>query len=373
MDYPYKSPQGSFILSLDSEDRSLRPMDAADEYLLSLKETQKAERILIAGDRCGALCVPLADHCTALVNDSLSEQRQCAQNLKANGRAPLPALNSMEEIPGKADLILIKVPKSLEAFRWLLLRLQEVIKEDCPIRAAGMNRYLPRAFFDLFCEFTGNAEYSRIEKKARYYSGSLQVREISEEPLPLPSAPFTYRGMEFFSYPGVFSQGRIDGGSRLLLDWIFEKGRPWLPSPSLIADPGCGCGVLGLSVLKIWEDAQLIATDDHAQAVASTLENGLHLRVDSRLTARQDHILNSLEENSVDMVVANPPFHKGHTVSLETGFAFLSESCRVLKKEGYLIAVTNKNLGYNNLLQTLFESVKPVKEDRKYRVLLCRK
>ena len=373
MDFQYETGGKPYVLSLDSEDRSLRPRDAADEYLLSLPETGNAEKILIIGDRCGALSVPLAERCIALINDSLGEQKLCTENIKKNGCPPLPALNSLEEIPGKADLILIKIPKSLEAFRWILQRLQGSLKQDCPVRAAGMSRYLPGTFFELFREFFPEGEYSRIEKKARYYSGFLKAGQKDKNILPVPSESFSYREMEFFAYPAVFSRGKLDLGSRLLLDWLFEKGRPWMPAPSLIADPGCGCGVLGLSALKIWEEAELIATDDNAQAVASTIENGLCLNLVSRVKAKQDHILASVQNESVDMVIVNPPFHKGHTVSMETGLAFLKDSSRVLKKGGYLIAVTNKHLGYDNLLNSLFQSAKAVKENKSYKVYLCQK
>jgi len=372
MRFPYITCLGDFTLTMESDDASLRPWNASDEYLLNtlIRETLHPERILIINDRYGALSVPLAQRTVALVNDSLCEIEDSSYNLAENGTPGIRNFSSLGEFPDDPDMVLMHIPKSLEYFKLQLNMLRIRIQRPIPLLAAGMSRYLPASFYASFAEATEKNLFSRIVKKSRYYKGELQPlssgsRQISSEEL---TSSFPWGEKEFLCYPGIFSQGRLDRGSRFLLENF-----PDLPEPKMIIDPGCGSGILGLETLIKWPSALLTATDENALAVASTRLNARRLGLEGRCEVVQTQILRGVPGETADLAVCNPPFHRGHTMSVETGFAFIREISRVLKKGGYFLAVVNRSLGYRSVLREHFSRTSVLKQNKDYTLFLCRK
>ena len=365
MKYPLTTGFGRFTLNIETQDKSLRPYDAADEYLLNIiSEEFKQQKLLIVNDRCGALAVALANQATGLINDSLTELEESSGNMADNGQPPCGLQSSLEPIKETPDCIVMKIPKSLNHFRFQLQRLKSGIHKETVLLAAGMSRYLPASYFDCFSTELEDASYSRIEKKARYYRGILKP---ADETAP-PYSSFRWKGREYSSLPGVFSSENPDPGSRFLLE-----NMPDLPVPNLIIDPGCGNGILGLEALNIWPEARLICTDDNALAIASTRRNISLAGKEGHSEVRQTRILRGITPESADLVICNPPFHRGHRVSLETGFAFIRESSVVLREGGYFALVVNRSLGYGNILNENFQKVNILKQNNKYSLILCRK
>lgn len=277
MKYPYPTPFGDYNLILNSDDKSLRPWDASDEYLLSRLDQMenKASSILIVNDNHGALTVPLASNCSAGIQDSFLAIREIQENLKLNklNAAATTGLSDLED--SNPDLIIMKVPKAIEEFRFQLEYIKSSLKKDCPFIASGMSKYMPEAFFNVVKEFCSDASYSRIVKKARCYDGLLTADAGSKKALEEPSDKFAYNEIDYFSYPGIFSHGKLDGGSRFLLDYLQSgagKSRvlSTLTNDSIIADPGCGYGILGLQALTLSNASKLILTDDSSMAVSAT-------------------------------------------------------------------------------------------------------
>ncbi len=372
MEFPYSTCFGTFTLLMETGDRSLRPWDASDELILQLvhDEFPGSEKIMAVNDSCGALSVPLAERTGALISDSLCETEEILLNLKANGKA-LPSLGATPgKTTGEADLIVMRIPKSLDYFQFQLESLSRCIHEPVPIIAGGMSRHLPAAFFSCFEKAADQGSYSRIIKKARSYRGILTPRPTDTDgTFPFSrSKSFLFNGSEYLSLPGTFSLGRLDRGSRFLLENF-----PELPEPSLIVDPGCGTGILGMEALKHWPGSVLKSTDENAMAVMSAVENARLLGLQDRCEIMQNSILKGFSPESADLAVCNPPFHRGHRVSVETGFSFIRESSRVLKKGGHFLAVVNRTLGYGNVLDEMFESVRILRQNRDFTLLLCRK
>jgi 16S rRNA (guanine1207-N2)-methyltransferase len=80
-----------------------------------------------------------------------------------------------------------------------------------------------------------------------------------EYELPLAEGP-----LKVISLPGVFSHGRLDRGSALLLEHLDK-----LPSGHLL-DFGCGAGVLGAAVKRRYPHNQVTLLDVDAFAAASS-------------------------------------------------------------------------------------------------------
>ena len=149
--------------------------------------------------------------------------------------------------------------------------------------------------------------------------------------------------LKVVSLPGVFSHGRLDRGSALLLDNLDR-----LPSGHLL-DFGCGAGVLGAAVKRRYPDNQVTMLDVDAFATASSrltlAANGLEAEVltGNGIDAAPKHL---------DVILTNPPFHSGVHTDYAATETLLRKAREHLKKSGELRLVANSFLRYQPIIET---------------------
>ncbi len=156
------------------------------------------------------------------------------------------------------------------------------------------------------------------------------------------------RGAEgFYTQPGVFSDGRIDAGSRLLAEA--------LPAvlPGRMADPGAGWGYLSQAVLAREGVEQL----DLIEAEALALDCARMNITDPRARFHWADALTFAPESPFDGVVMNPPFHHGREGDPAIGRAFIAAAARMLSPKGQLWMVANRHLPYDEALAAAFRKV----------------
>ena len=154
--------------------------------------------------------------------------------------------------------------------------------------------------------------------------------------------PLAEGALKVISLPGVFSHGRLDRGSALLLEHLDK-----LPSGHLL-DFGCGAGVLGAAVKRRYPHNQVTLLDVDAFAAASSrltlAANGLEAEV---LTG--DGI--DAAPMGLRAILSNPPFHVGvHTDYFATE-NLLRKAAKHLAKGGELRLVANSFLKYQPLIE----------------------
>lgn len=352
----------------ESTDQSLSPINRADSLLIDeiTQTSPNLKNLLLVNDAYGALHTHFDQAVSYGIQDSYNGQRAINYNRESLSVQTTSLLGgTLDPIPSNIDGVVMKIPKSLDLFEFQLYRITETVPEETPIWAGGMAKYLPKSFFDIFSQYTQQSTYSQCEGKARFYKGTLQKPEKPHKNLAQPNH-ITYQGITFATFPGVFSQKRIDPGTALLL-----KHFPRVPTPSRVVDAGCGCGILLTKAAELWPEAELIGTDDSALAIVSAEET-------ARLgaynpTLMHTHITEGIQDKSVDLVLCNPPFHQGHRVSLDLGFSFIHEAYRILKQGGSLALVGNRHIGYDKYLKKQFNSTKIIGQNRIYRVYLTEK
>ena len=155
--------------------------------------------------------------------------------------------------------------------------------------------------------------------------------------VPLAEGP-----LKVVSLPGVFSHGRLDRGTELLLEHLDK-----LPSGHLL-DFGCGAGVLGAAVKRRYPHNSVTMLDVDAFAAASSrltlAANGLDAEV---LTG--DGI--DAAPMGLNAILSNPPFHVGvHTDYFATE-NLLRKAAKHLAKGGELRLVANSFLKYQPLIE----------------------
>ena len=148
--------------------------------------------------------------------------------------------------------------------------------------------------------------------------------------------------LKVVSLPGVFSHGRLDRGSALLLQNIDK-----LPSGNLL-DFGCGAGVLGAAVKRRYPHNNVIMLDVDAFATASSrltlAANGLEAEV---LTG--DGI--DAAPMGLSTILSNPPFHVGVHTDYQATENLLRKARQHLKSGGELRLVANAFLKYQPLIE----------------------
>lgn len=159
--------------------------------------------------------------------------------------------------------------------------------------------------------------------------------------------------------PGVFSAGRVDEGTTLLLDTLQDvrAGR--------VLDMGCGAGVIGSWLKKKNPALGVEMVDSHALAVLASewtlRENGL----DAQVQASDGF---SAVTGTFDWIVSNPPFHAG----IDTDYAFverfIADAPRYLRPGGRLRIVANAHLKYLPAIHRAFGNARTITESARFRV-----
>jgi len=168
---------------------------------------------------------------------------------------------------------------------------------------------------------------------------------------------------DFRTVPGVFSADGIDPGSAALA--------AALPAdlPKRVADLGAGWGYLSRAILARKGVATLhLVEADHAALDCARINI-----TDPRAQFHWADALQFKPEVPLDAVVTNPPFHNNRTADPGLGRAFIAAAATMLKPSGRLYLVANRHLPYEADAQTLFQDVREIAGDSKFKVLLAAK
>ncbi|NMY36798.1 MULTISPECIES: class I SAM-dependent methyltransferase [Pseudomonas] len=161
------------------------------------------------------------------------------------------------------------------------------------------------------------------------------------------------------SLPGVFSHGRLDRGSALLLDNLDK-----LPSGHVL-DFGCGAGVLGAAVKRRYPHNSVTLLDVDAFATASSrltlAANGL----EGEVICGDGIDAAPMELNTI---LSNPPFHVGVHTDYHATENLLQKAIKHLKKGGELRIVANSFLRYQPLIEEQFGACTVKAEGQGFRI-----
>ncbi|WP_323752129.1 class I SAM-dependent methyltransferase [Marinobacter sp.] len=166
--------------------------------------------------------------------------------------------------------------------------------------------------------------------------------------------------------PGVFSEGELDGGTRLLLENLAEKPL----TGDKVLDFACGAGVIGtwLQAHRRSEDNEpgvVDGVDVQAQAVACA--RATYERAGAQGDIYAEDGLAGLK-GRWQAVVTNPPFHSGVKTDTSMTEQFIRQVARHLVPGGELRLVANSFLPYEALLQRFIGPVQTLAQDKRFTV-----
>lgn len=373
MTTPWGEEPGLTRFPEDPRDQ-LRAWDASDEYLLGHLADDKVPltgTVVVVGDRWGALVTALAAHEPVQITDSYLTQEATRANL---ARAGVPTgtvrlLTTQDEPPGRVDVLLVRVPKSLALLEDQLRRLAPAVHADTVVVGAGMVKEIHTSTLRLFERIIGPTRTSLAVKKARLiFSTPDPALKRAANPWPyryaLPDGVGPVSGHTVVNHAGVFCADRLDVGTRFFLQHL-----PTGPAGRRVVDLGCGNGVVGTAVALADPTAEVLFVDESFQAVASAEATYKANGVPGHAEFRVGDGLTGVADGSADVVLNNPPFHSHQTTTDATAWRMFTGARRVLRPGGELWVVGNRHLGYHLKLRKLFGRCELVAGDRKFVVL----
>ena len=330
------------LVAADATDRLI-----ADESAPAVRANPAA--VAVIGDRYGALTLAaIAVNGAAGVRvhqDPLSGELALASNAQSAGLGDRYASHRLDaELVGGARVVLLQLPKSLAE----LLEIAEVVAghadSDVVVYAGGRVKHMTPTMNEVLRTCFADVSATLARQKSRL----LVARE------PRPDVEPTYPRREHHddvdlwvcAHGATFGGTKIDLGTRFLLGFVDRMA----PAAARAVDLGCGTGVLATVLARSRPELQVVATDESAAATASATETAAANEVGARVTVLRDDAMASMPDQSVDLIVCNPPFHLGTSVHAGAAIKLFGAARRVLRPGGELWTVFNTHLAYRGAL-----------------------
>lgn len=166
--------------------------------------------------------------------------------------------------------------------------------------------------------------------------------------------------IKFQTSPGVFSKGGLDAGSKLLLDHVEVTDH------MLVADLGCGTGVIGLTVAKLNSRAHVHLFDVNLRTTNLAKANA-ELNKLPNVEVFLSDLFSAVPDRTYQLILSNPAQHLGTEFLEETA----SECFKHLKPKGEVLWVIQKHLApvIERLFKKYFGSYEIVERKQEFVII----
>lgn len=254
------------------------------------------------------------------------------------------------------DLVWLRLPKALGALDEYAGLVARYACAAVRLVAGGREKHLNRTMNQVLASHFGEVAASLGQRKARAL--------LACEPKPAPVSWPRHRELvvagqlvDLHWHGATFAAGRIDAGTQLLIDHLES-----VADADRYLDLGCGSGVLATLLARQHPQAEVHAVDASWAGVDAT-------RLTSAGTQVQVHWASDLAgfgAADLDVVVCNPPFHRGTAKDSAPTLALFAEAGRTLTKGGEFWCVFNSHLPWRARLSQLVGPTRQVAQDRHY-------
>ncbi len=169
--------------------------------------------------------------------------------------------------------------------------------------------------------------------------------------------------LKIATLPGVFSHGRFDVGTEYFIKVLQEQALTF----GSALDWGCGAGVLGSLLSKLAPAAKITLVDINALAIESSRET-IRINQLKGIEVVVSDGFAGLENESFDLIVSNPPAHKGFDSDLGATKNFLKNAPARLSNKGRLFIVANAHLPYGDEMRKSFKTVTAIASARGFTI-----
>ncbi|WP_062202344.1 class I SAM-dependent methyltransferase [Demequina salsinemoris] len=359
----------------DVEAPGLVAVDAADRLILDesagLRASAQPGDIVVINDAYGALTLGAADDGASAIRthlDAITGERALEANASRLGLTdhfrPLP-LDA--ELVGGARIVLLRLPRSLDALRDIAGLIAAHADPGVVVVAGGRLKHMSVSMNAVLSESFGQLDISHARQKSRV----LIARAPRDGRDPAPAAA-QVAGLEVRAYGGAFAGARLDIGTRLLLENLPDAPSGGTPDDPFI-DLACGTGIVGAWMATHYPGSHIHSCDQSAIAVASAQATMLANGIADRVTVVRDDMLGTRTSASASFIALNPPFHSAAAVTDLIAPRMFADVARVLRPGGQLWCVWNSGLRYRPLLERTIGPTRQIARNAKFTVTQSRR
>lgn len=309
--------------------------------------------VLVVDDMGGALAsaaLALGSRVFAACDDICDEEQ-------------LPDGVTRVDLTGEPDLaevttVLWRLPKAVAAVEDIAEVLALRSAGQVRVYAGGRDKHLVPAMNDALRASFGDVSASLGRQKSRVLRACGPTATTRTWPR---RATNNELGIDVLAHGNVFACTALDRGTRLLLNTLRRE----LQGSGTALDLGCGSGILASVLAGLGWNVR--ACDSSTAATVSTIltaeANGSTVEV-----VRADSI--PLDFTELDLIVCNPPFHRGPAKDSSAAFAMIADSRTALRRGGELWLVYNSHLPYLPFAREHVGPTRVVARDQSY-VVTC--
>ncbi|OED47255.1 hypothetical protein ACH42_03110 [Endozoicomonas sp. (ex Bugula neritina AB1)] len=293
----------------------------------------------------------MAEQITGLSRD-FSDYRQINQSWESDPALSLNYAPVLENDDGKSfDGILMFLQKSKPLMDFWLLMAQSMLAEGGVIWLVGENGEGIKSWKKRLKHSFGQVKVIDNARHCVLLEASAPVEKVKSFSMEEHFQSFTVQqgntSLTMRSLPGVFSHGRLDVGTQILLETLSE-----LPEGRVL-DFGCGAGVISAYINSLPGKRDLTLVDCDALAIESSRKTlGDNSAADSFTVLPSDGL--SEVDGRFNLIVSNPPFHQGVKTHYVVTEQFLKDSYHHLLPCGEVYIVANSFLKYPAIIMETF-------------------
>jgi 16S rRNA (guanine1207-N2)-methyltransferase len=168
--------------------------------------------------------------------------------------------------------------------------------------------------------------------------------------------------LDLLSYPGVFAHGKLDAGTRVLLDAM-----PTPPPGARVLDFGCGAGILSAVLRHRAPSTLLDLVDVFAPAAAAA-----GLNVPTARIFLGDGWTAIDPSTRYDLILSNPPIHTGVGEDYRVLTAVIEQSPDHLTPAGELWLVVQRTVPLHDMLSASFARIDEPAGNSQFRIWRAR-
>lgn len=276
-------------------------------------------------------------------------------------------LQSFED--GSFETVAYRVSKERPVCHWVLSQTARVLNHQGTLLLVGQKDEGIKGYADKCIEQLGFA--GKPVKSGNDYLARLALHKATKEQLDHKNYPDLRTIAQAFhlnihSKPGLYGWQKIDEGSVLLVEEFIKLASTRTYQSAL--DLGCGYGYLSMAMAN-YGISRIVATDNNAAAIMACRDNIQTFKVDTQVIAGD--CADSVNE-SVDLVLCNPPFHQGFSVDSQLTEKFVAATANHLRKGGDALFVVNTFIAIEKVAQRYFKQITLMANNRKFKVLKLR-
>ncbi|MFI8631531.1 class I SAM-dependent methyltransferase [Microbacterium sp. NPDC077663] len=356
----------------DVEAPGLVAADAADRLILDESAGARAAaapgEVAVIGDAYGALALAAAWEGGTGIRvhqDALLGERALARNAAALDLTDrVASLPLGREVVAKARVVLLRLPRSLDALEDVAALIAAHAQPDVVVFAGGRLKHMGLGMNEVLAQYFGQLDVTLARQKSRV----LIARRPHDGHDPVP-AQGDADGLALRAFGGAFAGARLDIGTRLLLAHL-----PGDPAGGTADDPlidfACGTGAVAARLALSSPARRVYASDQSAAAVASARATAEANGVADRVEVTRDDLLGARADASASFIALNPPFHSGAAVTDRLAPRMFADAARVLRPGGELWCVWNSGLRYRGALERIVGPTRQVARDAKFTVTM---